>query len=258
MAPSHYSRITLLIDQAKISIEERNRLLLFGSSPNSEEDEELIDSLRHILAEINSFEHKVKTAYDGSNLRTLVSGYRGLLQQMEKDENLNTTGLEYTEAGTDKPLPQLPGGAAAAGYEDEEDAMPKLSKSVRFKDKLVDEPPVSPSLEYREPYRDDPETSTMDMYQQNQELITGQDERLDRLSHSVGRQHELSIQIDDELQTHLGLLDDVDQITDRSQNRLDQAKRRLEKFSRKAAQNGSCMTIAILLLIFIILVLVLK
>lgn len=254
MAPSHYSRITLLIDQAKISIEERNRLILFGSSPNLDEDEELIDSLRHILAEINSFEHKVKTAYDSANLKKLASGYRGLLQLVGKDENLNTAGLEYTEAGTDKPLPHLPGGETV----DEEEAIPKLSKSVRFKDKLVDEPPVEHSLEYREPYRDDPETSTMDMYQQNQELITGQDERLDRLSHSVGRQHELSIQIDDELQTHLGLLDDVDQITDRSQNRLDQAKRRLEKFSRKAAQNGSCMTIAILLLIFIILVLVLK
>lgn len=66
-----------------------------------------------------------------------------------------------------------------------------------------------------------------------------QDDSLDRLSESIGRQRELSIQIGDELDSQGELLDDLDGIVDRSRSRLDGARRRLNRFSRKAKDNGS-------------------
>jgi syntaxin 8 len=65
-----------------------------------------------------------------------------------------------------------------------------------------------------------------------------QDDSLDRLSESIGRQRELSIQIGDELDSQGDLLEDLDVVVDRSRSRLDGAKRRLDRFSRKAKDNG--------------------
>lgn len=65
-----------------------------------------------------------------------------------------------------------------------------------------------------------------------------QDDSLDRLSESIGRQRELSIQIGDELDSQGELLEDVDGMVDRSRSRLDGARRRLDRFSRKAKDNG--------------------
>ena len=65
-----------------------------------------------------------------------------------------------------------------------------------------------------------------------------QDDSLDRLSESIGRQRELSIQIGDELESQGELLEDLDVVVDRSRSRLDGAKRRLDRFSRKAKDNG--------------------
>ena len=66
-----------------------------------------------------------------------------------------------------------------------------------------------------------------------------QDDSLDRLSESIGRQRELSIQIGDELESQGELLEDLDVVVDRSRSRLDGAKRRLDRFSRKAKDNGT-------------------
>lgn len=74
--------------------------------------------------------------------------------------------------------------------------------------------------------------------QQHQQLLEEQEEHLDRLGHSVSRQHELSIQIGNELDGQEEILDDLDMWTDRSQSRLDKAKRSLDTFSRKAKENG--------------------
>lgn len=93
---------------------------------------------------------------------------------------------------------------------------------------------------------------------QQQLTLQEQDGHLDRLASSVSRQHTLSLHIGSELESHLELLDEMDHYADRSQSRLATAKQRLEKFSRKARDNGSVLTIAILFIIFIILLIVLK
>jgi len=96
-----------------------------------------------------------------------------------------------------------------------------------------------------------------------------QDESLDRLSESIGRQRELSIQIGDELESHNGLLDDLDIMVDRSRSRLSGARKRLNRFSKKARDNGnsslsvrlmigSLVVIGVLIFILIILIIIFK
>ena len=81
-------------------------------------------------------------------------------------------------------------------------------------------------------------TTPSEILSQQQQLMLDQDDSLDRLSESIGRQRELSIQIGDELDSQGELLEDVDGIVDRSRGRLDGARRRLDRFSKKAKDNG--------------------
>lgn len=85
-----------------------------------------------------------------------------------------------------------------------------------------------------------------------------QDDQLDRLGESIGRQHELSIQIGDELEGHIALLDDMEGHVDRHASRLDGAKRRLQKFRRNAGESRSFMTIIGLIIVLVILIVILK
>ncbi len=65
-----------------------------------------------------------------------------------------------------------------------------------------------------------------------------QDERLNLLSNSIGRQNHLSIQIGSELDLHHDLLEDTDQAMDRTTARLSTAKRRLDKVASDAKKYG--------------------
>ncbi len=64
-----------------------------------------------------------------------------------------------------------------------------------------------------------------------------QDTQLDTLSQSIGRQHHLSLQINDELGEQAGLLDGLDEDLDRTGNSLSKARRRLDRVSKGAKDN---------------------
>lgn len=65
-----------------------------------------------------------------------------------------------------------------------------------------------------------------------------QDERLNLLSHSIGRQNDLSLQIGSELDMHHQLLEETDTAMDRTAASLGRAKRRLDKVADEAKQHG--------------------
>ena len=69
-------------------------------------------------------------------------------------------------------------------------------------------------------------------------LLSDQDTRLSALSHSIGRQHHLSLQIGDELEVHQDLLDETDMALDRTSGNLGRARRRLDGFAESAKNNG--------------------
>jgi len=64
-----------------------------------------------------------------------------------------------------------------------------------------------------------------------------QDTQLETLSHSIGRQHHLSLQINDELGEQVGLLDGLDEDLDRTGIRLSRAQRTMDKVSKGAKDN---------------------
>lgn len=69
---------------------------------------------------------------------------------------------------------------------------------------------------------------------------TDQDERLNLLSHSIGRQNHLSVQIGDELDIHHELLEDTEAGMDRTAARLNRARRSLDTVADNAKQHGEC------------------
>lgn len=89
-------------------------------------------------------------------------------------------------------------------------------------------------------------------------MLREQDEQLDRLGDSIGRQRELSIQIGDELDEHVQMLDEVEVHVDRNNSKLNGARKRLGNVARKAKDNKQLTIILCLIVILIILILILK
>jgi len=67
-----------------------------------------------------------------------------------------------------------------------------------------------------------------------------QDTHLESLSQSIGRQHHMSLQINDELEEQAGLLDALDSDLDRTGSQLTRARKTLDKVSRGARDNCTC------------------
>ncbi|KAF7419380.1 hypothetical protein PC9H_001968 [Pleurotus ostreatus] len=126
---------------------------------------------------------------------------------------------------------------------------------------LIPPPPPSKDTEpIYTPYTDDPQGDADPgiMLQTQRRLMDEQDEHLDRLSQSVGRQHHISLQINDELDVHTGLLQELDTDLDQTGNRLTSARRRLDRVARGAKENSSAMAIGLLILILLLLIIIFK
>lgn len=150
---------------------------------------------------------------------------------------------------------------------------PNPSKSVRFTDNpRSTSNATTPDEEYDAnraalfPYRDEPEEGPPDqgqldnqqIHEYHKNVIRDQDEQLDRLGDSIGRQRELSIQIGDELDDHVQMLDEVDHHVDRHQSTLDGARKRLGRIARKARDNSQLTIILVLICVLVLLIIILK
>lgn len=273
------AKLLLLADQTQISINERNRMKLLSLEPSESEEREIRHSFQTLHEGIQALqdegvdnEHEPAAVIKkrAATLDKLKRSYKELLELYKQDETVDTSGLDLDlTPPRPKPAPAAP-----------------APKHVRFRENLVeDNEPHPPGrkpkpkkrtlLEEQEelfikPYKDDDIDEPPTLSEQaaglddqahlrlQQDTMRDQDEHLDRLALSVSRQHELSMQISTELDSHLELLDEVDDLTEGSTSRLATARRRLDTFSKKAKNNGSMLTIAILFLIFIILLIVLK
>ncbi|KAI6000855.1 syntaxin-like protein [Pisolithus albus] len=120
---------------------------------------------------------------------------------------------------------------------------------------------MSPEPVY-EPYTDDPDSApALDeggILLQQRQIMDDQDAHLTHLSSSIGRQHHISLQINDELEVQIGLLDTLDTELDGTDVRMRSARRRLERVARGAKENGSTVTIVLLILVLLVLIVVFK
>lgn len=137
------------------------------------------------------------------------------------------------------------------------------SKSVRFSDGLDSEEDANRGALF--PYKDEPDAppdhaalDNQQIHEYHSQVIQEQDEQLDRLGASIGRQREISLRIGDELDEQMEMLDDVDEGVDRNQSQLDRATKRLNGVAKKAKDNLSMTIIFILIVILVLLIVVLK
>lgn len=265
------SQLFLLADHIKLSLLERQRAVSLSLEPNSQDGEisRSLESLREAIEGAEAEQARLEEANDNEaadwkdQLDHLRTQFRDLSSQFHgedassstlnapNDQALASDFARATKMSPDlkQPVPQHP-----------------QSKSVRFMASATDEDEDPNRRNLFQPYRDSPsppgiDQSDMDnqqIHQYHSQVIRDQDEQLDRLGESIGRQHQLSIEIGDELDGHVALLDEVDGDVERHQGRLNGARRRLDRVRRSAGDNWSLMTIVGLIIILIILIVILK
>jgi syntaxin 8 len=261
------SQLFLLADHIKLSLLERQRAISLNLEPNTQDGEvsRSLESLREGLEALEKDSSLDSEAGDQiAVLRTQYDDFasqfygEGKPSDASKVPNDPALGPDFAHAtrgpNLQQPIPQHP-----------------TSKSVRFTD--ADANGDGEDGEYNanraallQPYRDSPSPDQFDhshldnqqIHEHHHQILRDQDDHLDQLGESIGRQHQLSIQIGDELEGQVALLDDVDNHVDRHQTRLDGARRRLDKIRRKAGDNWSLMTIIGLIIVLVILIVILK
>ncbi|RDW78644.1 syntaxin family protein [Aspergillus mulundensis] len=263
------SQLFLLADHIKLSLLERQRAISLSLEPNSQDGEisRSLESLREGIESVEADVTRLEESNDeaASDLKDqlvhLRSQYSDLSSQFR-----GPAGSSFADDRSDSASPQFT--SIKGSSPDLKQPVPQHppSKSVRFMD---DSAAAEEDLNRRnlfQPYRDSPspegvdttDMSNQQVYDHHDRVMREQDEQLDRLGESIGRQHQLSIQIGDELDGHVALLDEMDGTVDRHQSRLDNARRRIDKIRRSAGENWSMMTIIGLIIILVILIVLLK
>ncbi|KAI1798254.1 hypothetical protein LXA43DRAFT_979501 [Ganoderma leucocontextum] len=233
------SRLTSVSTQTLSLLLERQRLQSLPSNSTSLHTPQIVKNLQQLRAGILELEEKEGPSEATKLLRTQHERMRGMLggdpdaMGVQRCEEPESTPMSSSSSSSSIPAP------ASAPFP----------------------PPPVPTTEHNfAPYTDDPEGgySHEEMLQQQQMLMDNQDVHLDELSRSITRQRDLSLQINDELDVHTGLLEGLDHDLDRTDSRLTGARRRLDRVAKGAKENGSTVMIGLLILVLLILIIVFK
>ncbi|THH07009.1 hypothetical protein EW145_g3684 [Phellinidium pouzarii] len=228
------AKLTSLSTQTLSLLLERQRLQTMSQPPPAITTQHIVRNLDQLRIGILEFEAKESERSEASGLlRNQFTRMRDMLgRDGESVESLpdRVKETQETRTASSSSLPQT----------SSQKHLPYVPYS--------DEPPPSPDKDF-EP---------SEVLQQQRLLMDEQDAHLDHLSLSVGRQRDISLQINDELEVHTGLLDEFDHGLDNTHNRLGGARRRLESFGRGVKGNLSTYIIAALILILLILIIIFK
>ena len=268
---SNPSQLYLLADHIKLSLLERQRAISLNLEPSSQDGHisRSLDSMREGIEALEQQETSSSENTDSQSVRLreqfddLTSQFRGFpTKSTSSISQPNDQSLSADFARAKDPRPRNPSSSSFLKRSNADS--PNPSKSVRF----TDAPPDAEEEANRAalfPYRDEPEGPGDQSQLDNQQIhayhkgvIQQQDEQLDRLGESIGRQRDLSIQIGDELDDHIQMLDDVEGHVDRHQTRLDGARRQLGNVARRARDNKQLTIILILIIILVLLIIILK
>ncbi|KAK9473052.1 uncharacterized protein V1510DRAFT_364254 [Dipodascopsis tothii] len=258
-------RLALVADSALVSVVEYNRLKSLGLEPSKSEAAEIrrsLATLRDGIAALERDQTRAEStpATSARDLRSQEDTLITLQQQYDKLVGLLQAGGAGDELTAPPPPPPVRTPSAYSDFDSQRSLLlgpgprAKVAKTVRFSDNLVESEPEAPS-----PFNDPRNNiSNSEALLLQQRIMQDQDESLDRLSESISRQRELSIQIGDELDQHVELLGEVDRLVDWGHNRLDGARQRLGKVSRKAKENSSLVTIIIVIIVLLVLLILLS
>jgi syntaxin 8 len=274
---SNASQLLLLADHIKLSLLERQRAVSLNLEPNPSQDSNISRSLESFREGIESLASR---SSDDEQLSTLRSQYNDLSRQFHGE---NSSTVEATLTSPNDPALQDDFSHARSRSSLDAQSRPKSSslrgkdagpaaKNVRFRDNPSQDSLSSQDQEdsnraslFPQRYTDEPETpdptaemSNTQIHSYHQQVLREQDDQLDTLSESIGRQRQLAMQVGDELEGQVALLDEVDRGVDRHQGRLDGAKKRLRGVSEKAKANWGMTTIIVLIVVLVLLIVILK
>ncbi|GET03732.1 SNARE complex subunit [Rhizophagus clarus] len=205
------SKLSILADNTLASIYERNRCR--AEDIEYPHEETLNKNMERLRSGIKELEEELSAAEESGTLNSK--------ELKEKEDTLIklTKQIDKLEAlMQDKPSARK----LLLGLNNimDEPSSKKSKKTVRFSDQT-----------------DDYDNAVVIQLQQR--MIQNQDEDLDRLSAAIGRQQELGLMIGEELNYQVELLAETEDIVDRTEGRLNKAKRNLTKVSKKAKEKGS-------------------
>ncbi|KAF6010068.1 hypothetical protein HII12_003614 [Brettanomyces bruxellensis] len=207
----------------------------------------IINTMKHLIEKVPEFS-KISSSLDMVEIDNICENRKAKLQ------NMMTTTRDHMQ---DYSVPSTSDSSSSQNSQSysllQKGSRTKSlhKKSVRFKDHLIDgvsDKPLDTNLRpYRdhvekygqvgknrkadsdnlryhdEPIVDDDNSMSMsdrDVFIANQQQMLEQNRSLDHLSDSVQRQHEMSLQINDEVSDHMVLLDDLENGIDRTNARL--------------------------------------
>lgn len=265
------SQLYLLADHIKLSLLERQRAISLNLEPNSQDGHisRSLDSMREGIEALERQETDASENGDSQAIRLrqqfddLTSQFRGFPTTSTSSlTQPNDPSLSADFARAKDSRPRNP--SSSSFLKRSAADSPNPTKSVRFTDSPPD-PDEEANRAALFPYQDEPEAPNDQSQLDNQQIhdyhkgvLQQQDEQLDRLGESIGRQRDLSIQIGDELDDHIQMLDDVEGHVDRHQTRLDGARRRLGSVARRAKDNKQLTIILILVIVLVLLIIILR
>ncbi|KAJ6787486.1 hypothetical protein PWT90_02710 [Aphanocladium album] len=263
---SSAEQLYLLADHIKLSLLERQRAQSLGLD-NDSQDGHLSRSLEQFKTGLESLETEKETLQNRGGDSAVSALSESISSLREQYDNLTSQFHGFESPTTIRTIAHPNSEALADDFQHATStpAAYRKSKSVRFSDT-----PDSPSEELFGRYRDEPandsagyrdqadEMSNQQIHEYHSQIMEEQDEQLDRLGESISRQRELSMQIGDELDSHVAMLDEVDGVVDRHQSRLDRGQRMLGKIARGAGENKQMTAIVVLIIILVLLIAILK
>ncbi|KAF2842142.1 hypothetical protein M501DRAFT_988403 [Patellaria atrata CBS 101060] len=263
------SQLFLLADHIKLSLLERQRAISLNLEPSAH-DGQISRSLQQLESGIEALEQSEDESLH-TQLPLLRSQYNDLSAQFSGSTPLNPSTLTSpNDASLESDFSAARSRPSISPSRLKSPTTINPSKSVRFRDAPSPTRAQSPhpSGAALFPYRDDPTSEDVEdptAHLDNQQIhayhasvLREQDEQLDLLGASIGRQRELSIAIGNELDDHAMLLDEVDEGIERHMSQLDRAKGKLNGVGRKAKENWSAMVIVILIIILVLLIVITK
>ncbi len=265
MSSTSPHQLFLLADHLKLSLLERQRAISLNLDATKQDSHisRSLSNLQEGIEQLEAHQDDLGQAHDSnSELSRLRKQYEQLYSQYH--------GSAPVSAETSRPNdPSLASAFTAAQSTRPES---RRNKSVRFRDDPNDETAEDPVdtanraalFSEQQRYRDEPEGPDQDQLDKQQihayhkNVLREQDEQLDTLGQSIGRQRVLGIQMGNELDEQNELLHDVESGVDRHTTTLDRARKRLGTVARKSKDNWSWVTIGILIIILVLLISVLK
>lgn len=260
MATTTPHQLFLLADHLKLSLLERQRAVALNLEPNKQ-DPQITRSLGELQEGIEKLESE---ADDNDSTTADIERLRTQYGELYKQFHGKSAPSAEIRTPNNK---SLKGDFDAAQSRGDRGSR----KSVRFRDNPdapEQEDPVEAAnraaLFEGDRYRDEPappdhsELDNQQIHTYHSQVLQEQDEQLDVLGQSIGRQRILGIQMGDELDEQAEMLDDMERGVDRHTTTLDRARRRLGDVARKSKGNWSWITIGILVCILVLLLIILK